>query len=164
MVVTFIPACVKKKKGDIHLWTHFVNMFLGTLGCSSLCEVEHQTVCVAVSQLTSPAAAPLLSVGSDSHSYFTSDCNSHRCHSGCFRTAVSDKTSQGTWRNPGWQTIGFSFIISQPSVQLAKSLCVYKGVIYYISICDSRPQTLAFWKCFEKFFIPFCFPYDGSVT
>lgn len=41
---------------------------------SVVCVCEHQTGCITVSQLTSPAAA-LLSVDSDFHSCFTSDHN-----------------------------------------------------------------------------------------
>lgn len=49
-------------------------MSLGTLGHPSVCEVEHQSDCLTVSQPTSHAAAAArLSVGSRFHSCFISD-------------------------------------------------------------------------------------------
>lgn len=58
----FILALSESEK-----WKRLICEFICSLEHPSLCEVQHQTSCTTVSQVTSPATAALLSVGSGFH-------------------------------------------------------------------------------------------------
>lgn len=89
-------------------------MLLGTLGRSSLCEVEHQTSCVTVSQLTSPAAAALLSVGSDFHSCFTSTSTVIDVTAGVFAQLSMTKLVTGHEEILGHRQLDFPLSLPNP--------------------------------------------------
>ena len=77
--------CMKLKEKDGFIMNKLCKC--GTAGRLSLCKVQHQNSCPTVSQLTSPAAAAPLSVGSHLHSCGPSD-----------RSPVSGVTAGGAHR------------------------------------------------------------------